>query len=76
MTLIRSARSAPSSADTQTDADSLTSPTAAAVSSGSGGHRQQSAAVHDTELTLTAEEGVIFAKKLSEINPKQQPAVR
>lgn len=61
---IRSARSAPS-ADTQTDADSMNSPSAA--------HRQPAAADYDTELTLTAEEGVIFAKKLSEINPKPQP---
>lgn len=63
MTPVRSARSAPS-ADTQTDADLVMSPTST--------HQL----VHDTELTLTAEEGVIFAKKLSEINPKQGAAVR
>jgi len=28
-----------------------------------------SLALHDSELTLTAEEGVVFAKKLSEIKP-------
>ena len=58
MTLqVKSSRSAPS-ADTQTD-DESGSVMSVAVTAG-----------HDTELTLTAEEGVIFAKKLSEINPR------